>query len=89
VSREGAGDKGKTKPPPSGGTPIWVWVVYALGFLAATIVVVSILFTAGAVFLSSGEDVSYNTSALAIVLWGGLMAVAGGLWIWRRRQGRQ
>ena len=76
-------------PKPTGGTPIWVWVVYSLGILAAAIFVFSILFTAGAYFLSDDVDVTLDVSTLAIVLWGGLMALAGGVWIWRRRQGRR
>jgi hypothetical protein len=74
---------------PTGGTPIWVWLVYSLGILAAAIFVFSILFTAGAYFLSDDVDVTFNVSTAAIILWGGLMAIAGGLWIWRRRQGRR
>jgi len=77
------------KPNTGGGTPIWVWVVYSLGILAAAIFVFSILFTAGAYFLSDDVDVTFDVSTLAIVLWGGLMALAGGVWIWRRRQGRR
>lgn len=88
MSREGAGDK-KAKPLPAAGTPIWVWLVYALGIFAAAIFLFSILFTAGAYFLSDDVDVTANVSTLAIVLWGGLMALAGGLWFWRRRQGRR
>jgi len=76
-------------PKPAGGTPIWVWVVYSLGMLAAAIFVFSILFTAGAYFLSDDVEVTFDVSTLAIVLWGGLIALAGGLWIWRRRQGRR
>jgi len=74
---------------PAGGTPIWVWLVYSLGIFAAAIFVFSILFTAGAYFLSDDVDVTFDVSTLAIVLWGGLMALAVGLWIWRRRQGRR
>ena len=73
---------------PTGGTPIWVWAVYGLGILAAAISAFSILFTIGAVFVSNESGVSFNVSTPAIVLWGGLMAVAGGLWIWRRRSGK-
>ncbi|MGH3135284.1 MAG: LPXTG cell wall anchor domain-containing protein [Gaiellaceae bacterium] len=76
-------------PKPTGGTPIWVWVVYSFGILAAAIFVFSILFTAGAYLLSEDVEVTFDVSTLAIVLWGGLMALAGGLWIWRRRQGRR
>ena len=73
----------------TGGTPIWVWVVYAFGILGAAIFVFSILFTAGAYFLSDDVDVTFDVSMLAIVLWGGLMVLAGGLWFYRRRQGRR
>jgi len=76
-------------PKPTDGTPIWVWVVYSLGILAATIFLFSILFTAGAYFLSDDVDVTLDVSTLAIVLWGGLMALAGGVWVWRRRQSRR
>jgi len=86
MSSDGARDK-TPKPPPAAGTPIWVWVVYAFGILAAAIFVFSILFTAGAYL--SDEDVTSHVSTPAIVLWGGLMTLAGGLWIWRRRQGRR
>ena len=44
---------GMSTPKPTGGTPIWVWVVYSLGIFAAAIFVFSILFTAGAT--SSGR----------------------------------
>ena len=80
---------GSPKPNTGGGTPIWVWVVYSLGILAAAIFVFSILFTAGAYFLSDDVDVSFDVSTLAIMLWGGLMALAGVVWVWRRRQGRR
>ena len=74
---------------PTGGTPIWVWVVYSLGILAAAIFAFSILFTAGAYLLSDDVDVTFDVSTPAIVLWGVLMALAVGLWIWRRTKGRQ
>ena len=71
---------------PTGGTPIWVWVVYALGIFAATIIVPSILFSVGAYI--SDVAVTLNVSTPAIVLWGGLLALALGVWIWRRRSRR-
>jgi hypothetical protein len=74
---------------PTGGTPIWVWVVYSLGILAAAIFAFSILFTAGAYLLSDDVDVTFDVSTPAIVLWGVLMALAAGLWIWRRTKLRQ
>lgn len=83
MSREGAGDK-KAKPLPAGGTPIWVWVVYALGILGAAILLFSSLFSAGAYFLG---DSPVRASLLGFAVWGGLTALAAGLWIWRRRRG--
>ena len=80
MSREGAGDK-KSKAQPTGGTPIWVWLVYGLGILGAAILAFSVLFTFGAVVVSSESGVTYNVSTLAIVLWGGLVLLACGLWI--------
>ena len=85
MSREGAGDK-KAKPLPASGTPVWVWVVYALGILGAAILLFFSLFSAGAYFLG---DSPLQASILGFAVWGGLTALAAGLWIWRRRQGRR
>jgi len=76
----------KDEPTPRTATPIWVWIVYVLGIFAATILVFSILFTAGAYLLSDDVPVSLNVSIPAIVLWGGLSAVALGLLLYRRRR---
>jgi hypothetical protein len=65
---------------------VWVWVVYALGILAAAIVAFSLLFTAGAVFLSDDIEATYDISTPAVVLWGGLMLAAVVTWVVRRRQ---
>jgi hypothetical protein len=73
-------------PVGSGGTPIWVWVVYALGIFAATIFVLSVLFTAGAYLLSDDVPVTMNASVPAIALWGGLTVIAGALFLYRRRR---
>jgi hypothetical protein len=86
VSREGAPGTTKPDPPRAAGTPIWVWVVYALGILAATIFAFSLLFTAGALFLSDDAGVTYDASTLAIVLWGGLILAAVVTWVVRRRR---
>ena len=87
MSREGAGDK---KPTPdrsrAPGTPIWVWVVYAFGILAAAIFAFSVLFTLGALLLSDDVGVTYDVSTPAIVLWGGLILAAAVTWVVRRRQ---
>ena len=82
MSRGGA----KREIASNGSTPIWVWVVYSLGILAAAIFVFSILFTAGAYILSDDVDVTFDVSTPAIVLWGAVMIVAGGLWVGRRRK---
>jgi hypothetical protein len=87
VSREGAGDR-RPKPPPAAGTPIWVWVIYGLGILAAAIVVFSVLFTAGAVFLSDDVPVSYDVSTPAVILWGVLILAAVVTWVVQRRKRR-
>jgi hypothetical protein len=81
LSREGAPSQ-VPKPTTASGTPIWVWLVYGLGVFAALIIVLSILFTAGAHFLGGS---GYKTSPLAFVLWGGLVAVALVVWFSRRR----
>jgi hypothetical protein len=87
VSREGAPSK-QPKAQPAAGTPIWVWVVYAFGLLAAAIFVFSALFTLGALVLSNDVPVGTNVSTPAIVLWGGLIVIAVVTWIVRRRQRR-
>ncbi len=62
MSREGAGDK-RPKPQPKAGTPIWVWLIYGLGILAAAIVAFSVLFTAGALLLSDDVPVTLRRVA--------------------------
>ncbi len=86
MSREGATDK-KSKAPPASGTPIWVWVIYAFGILAAAIFAFSLLFTLGALLLSEDDvGVTYDISTPAIVLWGALILAAAVTWVVRRRQ---
>jgi hypothetical protein len=87
VSREGAAPK-KAKQQPAAGTPIWVWLVYGLGILAAAIFVFSLLFTLGALLLSDDVPVTYDVSIPAMVLWGGLTVAAAVTWFVRRRQRR-
>jgi LPXTG-motif cell wall-anchored protein len=62
--------------------------VYGLGLLAGVIFLFSTLFTLGALVLSDDVPVTYDVSVPAIVLWGGLMLAAAGLWIARRRRRR-
>jgi hypothetical protein len=87
VSREGAGDK-RPKPQPKPGTPIWVWLVYGLGILSASIVAFSVLFTTGALLLSDDVPVTYDVSTPAAILWGGLIVAAAVTWYVRRKQRR-
>jgi hypothetical protein len=86
VSREGAPDKRKANAAAAAGTPIWVWAIYALGIFGAIVFGVSILFTAGALFLSNDVPVSARFSAPAAILWGGLIVLAGVTWYMRRRR---
>ena len=87
MSREGAPGK-QPKSQPAAGTPIWVWVVYAFGILAATIIAFSVLFTLGARTLSSDVEVGYDFSWPATILWGGLALAAIVTYVVRRRQRR-
>jgi LPXTG-motif cell wall-anchored protein len=70
----------------SAGTPIWVWVIYAVGVFAAAVLVLSVLFTVGAYFLSKDVPVTFDISVPGLVLWGGLTLLAAGMWLWRRRR---
>jgi len=56
--------------------------VYGLGLLAALILIASALFTAGGYFGS--EDTAVDVSPVALVVWGGLVALAVATWLWRR-----
>ena len=87
MSRPTARTQKQPAAGPTGGTPIWVWVVYALGLLAATIFVGSALFVAGAYVASDEVPVTLNASVLGMVVWGGLIALAVVTWVVRRRGG--
>jgi hypothetical protein len=86
LSRQGARQE---RTEPTGGTPIWVWLVYGLGILAAVVVVGSVLFTAGAFISTDDAPVALNVSAPGIVLWGGLIVLAVATWLVRRRRARR
>ena len=85
MSREGAPNS-QAKPERAAGTPIWVWVVYVFGILAAAIFAFSLLFTLGAVLLSDDVEATYDISTPAFVLWGALILAAVVTWVVRRRQ---
>jgi hypothetical protein len=82
MSRAGAPSQQTAETRAKAGTPIWVWVVYGLGLLGGLIILLSILFTAGAHFLGGS---GYRTSVAAFVLWGALALVAVVTWLARRR----
>ena len=75
------------QPVVRAGTPIWVWVVYTLGVLAALILIASALFTAGGYFGS--DDTTVDVSPVALVVWGVLVALAIATWLTRRLRGRR
>jgi hypothetical protein len=74
------------EPAATSGTPVWVWVVYALGLLAGGIIALSLAF-AGVVYLSSDDEFSVSVSTPALVLWSALVVLAAGTLVWRRRGG--
>jgi uncharacterized membrane protein YidH (DUF202 family) len=67
--------------------PLLVWVIYALGIVAAAVVILSAFFSAGGYFGS--DDTVINVSPLAILVWGGLIVISAATWLWRRRGARR
>ena len=67
--------------------PMLVWIVYALGAVAALVLVASALFAAGGYFGS--DDTVIDISPVAVLVWGGLVVLAAATWLWRRREGRR
>jgi hypothetical protein len=69
---------------------VLVWVVYALGVIAALVFVLSAA-VAGVAYLSSDEDVEFgvDVSTPAVVVWGALVVAAAVTWFWRRRGARR
>ena len=79
MSREGAGRPASEAAP---GTPVWVWIVYALGILGALVLVGSALVSAALVLAS---DATVRLSVPAIVVCVLLIAAAVVVKVQRRR----
>ena len=75
----------RPKETPDAGTPVWVWLIYALGLIAATLLLLSIGLVA--VVSMSSDDSTYDVNVPAFVLWGALVLAAAGTLVWRRRKG--
>ena len=69
------------------GTPVWVWVVYALGCLAGVVFALSVLFVAVAAATNGDGGSGVNISVPAFAVWLGLMIAALGTFVWRRYGG--
>ena len=71
---------------PTGGIiekrPLFVTTAYALGILGALVLIASALFAAGGYFGS--DDTVVSVSPVALVVWGGLVAIAVATWLLRR-----
>jgi hypothetical protein len=74
-----------TADTPNAQTPVGVWVLYALGILAATVFAASLLFIAIAYAVSGSSGVGLDISLPALVVWLALIVAAGGTFLWRRR----
>jgi LPXTG-motif cell wall-anchored protein len=75
----------RPKDTPDAGTPVWVWLIYALGLIAGTLLLLSIGLVA--VVSMSSDDSTYDVNVPAFVLWGALVLAAAGTLVWRRRKG--
>jgi len=65
-------------------TPVWVWVVYGLGILAAVIFAVSFLFV-GLAYLTTGDGgFGLHVSTAALVVWLVFLLAAMATYLWRR-----
>jgi hypothetical protein len=82
MSRAGAQ---RPAPTAQAGTPVWVWVVYGLGFLGALVLVGSAVASAAMVIASDATvSISFPALAICVVLVGAAVAVK----VQRTRAGR-
>jgi hypothetical protein len=61
---------------------MYITAVYTLGILGALVLISSALFAAGGYFGS--DDTTVSISPFALVVWGGLVAIAVATWLLRR-----
>jgi hypothetical protein len=77
------------KQAPQGGTPAWVWVVYVLGVLAATVFAASLAFVLIAHLTAGDGGAGVHFSTPALVVWLALAVAAVGTFVGRRWGGRR
>ena len=69
--------------PAHAGTPVWVWIVYVLGFLGGVVLAGSAAASAVVVLISDATvDISFRALAVCVVLVGAAVALKA--WRWRR-----
>jgi hypothetical protein len=66
------------------GTPAALWILYALGIIAAVVLAASLIFVVLAYLTSGDSGFGLDVSTPALVLWLGLAITAGGTFVWRR-----
>jgi hypothetical protein len=66
------------------GTSTGIWILYALGILAALVLAGSLVVVAIESAGSGGNGVDLHVSTLALAIWLALIIAAGGTFVWRR-----
>ena len=66
------------------GTPVAVWILYVLGILSAVVLAGSLLVVVIEAVASGGNGVDVHVSAASLTIWLALIAVAAGMFVWRR-----
>jgi hypothetical protein len=85
VSREGARSEKREETAPAAGTPLWIGALYFLGAVGAVLLGFLVLLKLAAAYVWDNAP-SFDPSMPAIVVWGGLIALAIGTWIVRSRR---
>jgi hypothetical protein len=79
-----AAPKQEPKAKSQVGTPVWVWAVYVLGGLAATVFAGSLAFVAIGYLTEGSGGAGVDVSIPALVVWLALAIAAAGTFAWRR-----